>query len=67
MFGGESAPPPALPPAPANAPTFASSTMNKSSRNPTATPTGGLGSTILNGGQGVLTPSATAKKSLLGQ
>lgn len=71
LFGGGSQsaggtgfiPPPPVPSATPSAPSFGRSLINKSSNRGY----GGYGSTILTSGQGDLTPTNTAKKSLLGQ
>lgn len=68
MFGSPAAtpaPPPLPDPLP-SAPTYASGTA-KPAGNANGSPRGGFAGTIMTSPQGDLTPSSTARKSLLGQ
>lgn len=55
---------PKLPPPP-NAPIFGSE-QTRSAGDRSAGPMAGYGSTLLTGGEGLVTPATTAKKTLLG-
>jgi hypothetical protein len=68
MFGSQSSQtpvPPPIPDPPPNPASFGASTFAAGKRN--APSTGGYGSTILTGGQGLTAPANTQRKTLLGQ
>lgn len=59
--------PPPIPEPPPAAPSYGSDKQKAMGAKYGASQTGGVGSTILTSGQGLLQPAFTAKKSLLGQ
>lgn len=59
--------PPPIPDPPPASPSFGNERQKAAGAKYGASQTGGVGSTILTSGQGLLQPAFTAKKTLLGQ